>query len=172
MFPIGPRRMTTLRGVALSVLCAACGAANGAKSGEVFKDWTAQCESALKGTAETCYIFQNLRLKKDEQQLLHLAVGYLAKSGQAAAFLTLPLGVSLPGGVSLSVDNGPPKRFRFERCEQNGCLAPLVLDDELIRSLKAGRQARVAFFDGARREISVPVSLLGFTAGFNTLSKN
>ena len=62
--------------------------AQGAKSGDTFRDWTLQCESARKGTAETCYIFQNLRLKKDEKQLLHMAVGYLAKSGKPAAFLT------------------------------------------------------------------------------------
>ena len=159
------RDIVLIAGLTLPLLAAA------AKSGDTFKDWTVQCESARKGTAETCYIFQNLRMKKGEKQLLHMAVGYLAKSGDPAAFLTLPLGVSLPGGVSLSVDDGPPKRFRFERCETNGCLAPLMLNEELIRSLKAGRQARIAFFDSARRQISVPVSLLGFTAGFNALGK-
>lgn len=143
--------------------------AHPAKSGDTFRDWTVQCESAQKGTAQTCYIFQNLLLKQGQKRLLHMAVGYLAKSGKPAAFFTLPLGVSLPGGVSLSVDDGPPQRFRYERCEADGCLAPLILGDDLIRALKAGRQARVAFFDASRREISVPVSLLGFTAGYDTL---
>ena len=53
---------------------------------------------------------------------------------------------------------------------QSGCLAPLALTEPLIKSLKGGRWARVAFFDVSRREVSVPVSLLGFTAGFNALT--
>jgi len=71
--------------------------------------------------------------------------------------------------LSVTVDEGQPLRLRYERCEPNGCLAPLPLDDQLIRSFKGGRWARVAFFDASRREISVPVSLLGFTAGFDAL---
>ena len=84
-------------------------------------------------------------------------------------FFVLPLGVSLPGGVSITVDDGQPVRLRYERCDGAGCVAPLALGQELIAALKGGRWARVAFFDPSGQEISVPVSLLGFTAGFNAL---
>ena len=42
--------------------------------------------------------------------------------------------------------------------------------DGFIADLKRGREARIAFHDGSRRRIAVPLSLLGFTAGFNTLA--
>ena len=139
------------------------------EDGAIFKDWTTRCEETEASETPTCYIFQNLTLKKDNRRLLHVAVGYLREGDQPAAFFTLPLGVSLPGGLSLTVDNGKPVRMRYERCETTGCLAPLALNDQLIRAFKGGRWARVAFFDASRQEVSVPVSLLGFTAGFNAL---
>ena len=100
---------------------------------------------------------------------MHVAVGYLTASEQPVAFFTLPLGVSLPGGLSLTVDNGKPVRIRYERCDASGCLAPLALTDTVVKSMRGGRWARVAFFDSTRREVSVPVSLLGFTAGLKSL---
>ena len=139
------------------------------KDGQKFRDWTARCEDRKNGPGEVCYIFQNLLLKSQNKPLLHVAVGYLDGDKQPVAFLTLPLGVSLPGGLSLTVDDGKPLRLRYERCETSGCIAPLALTDTLVKSLKGGRWARVAFFDVRRREVSVPVSLIGFTAGFNSL---
>ncbi len=153
----------------LSTVLAFVAPAKAVRTGETFRDWTARCEPIGINARDTCYIYQDVLLKKDKRRLVHIAVGYLSNDRQPAALLTLPLGVSLPGGVSLQVDDGPPQRLRYERCDGSGCVAPLALTDGLIRSMKVGREARVSFFDGSRRQISVPVSLLGFTAGFNAL---
>ncbi|MFT5449479.1 MAG: invasion protein IalB [Gammaproteobacteria bacterium] len=139
------------------------------QTGQKFRDWTARCEARKERKEQTCFVFQNLLLKKENKRLLHVAVGYLVSKEQPVAFFTLPLGVSLPGGVSLTVDDGKPIRVRYERCDASGCLAPLALTETLVNSLKGGRWARVAFFDATRREVSVPVSLLGFTSGMKSL---
>lgn len=139
------------------------------QDGQKFKDWTARCETRKDGPGDVCYIFQNLLLKSQKKPLLHVAIGYLDGGEQPVAFFTLPLGVSLPGGLSLTVDDGKPLRMRYERCETSGCIAPLALTDTLVNAFKGGRWARVAFFDVRRREVSVPVSLIGFTAGFDSL---
>ena len=139
------------------------------ENGQKFRDWTARCEIKKETGQPTCFVFQNLLLKKENKRLLHVAVGYLTENEQPVAFFTLPLGVSLPGGLSLIIDNGKPVRIRYERCDASGCLAPLALTDTLVKSLKGGRWARVAFFDATRREVSIPVSLLGFTAGLKSL---
>ncbi len=136
---------------------------------EVFKDWTMTCEQPAGSEHEQCYVFQNLILKKGRQRVLNVAIGRIAKDNQPAALFTFPLGISLPGGVGLKIDEGEPLRFAVERCQANGCVAPLRLDEKLLAALKSGDQARVAFRDAARREIVVPVSLRGFTAAFNAL---
>ena len=139
------------------------------QNGQKFRDWTERCETKKDSTESSCFVFQNLLLKKENKRLLHVAVGYLSDNKQPVAFFTLPLGVSLPGGLSLTIDDGKPVRVRYERCDAAGCLAPLALTDTLVKSLKGGRWARVAFFDANRREVSVPVSLLGFTSGLKSL---
>ena len=137
--------------------------------GQTFKNWTARCEAAPATSVERCFIFQNLVLKESGQRLVHMAVGYLAANGQAAAVVTLPLGISLPPGAAISIDGGEPVDITIERCDKNGCIGALALNEELIADLKRGREARISFHDGTRRRIAVPVSLLGFTAGFNSL---
>jgi invasion protein IalB len=137
--------------------------------GQTFKDWTTRCEQAPGTSMQRCFIFQNLVLKESGRRLVHMAVGYLAANGQAAAVITMPLGISLPAGASISVDGGPPREIVIERCDASGCVGTVALSDRLIADLKRGRQARISFHDGTRRRIAVPVSLLGFTAGFNTL---
>ena len=137
--------------------------------GQTFKDWTARCEQAPGSSLERCFIFQNLVLKESGQRLVHMAVGYLAANGRAAAVVTMPLGISLPPGATISVDSGAPREIVIERCDNNGCVGAVTLSGGFVAQLKRGREARISFHDGTRRRIAVPVSLLGFTAGFNSL---
>ncbi|MEE9267329.1 MAG: invasion associated locus B family protein [Gammaproteobacteria bacterium] len=137
--------------------------------GQTFEDWTARCEQAPGANLERCFIFQNLVLKESGKRLVHMAVGYLAANGQAAAVITMPLGISLPPGASISVDGGAPRSIVIERCDSDGCVGAVTLSEQLVSDLKRGREARISFHDGTRRRIAVPVSLLGFTAGFNSL---
>jgi invasion protein IalB len=137
--------------------------------GQNFKNWTARCEPAPGTSLERCFIFQNLVLKESGQRVVHMAVGYLAANGQAAAVITMPLGISLPPGASISVDGGDPEDIIIERCDANGCVGAVALSEQFITALKRGREARISFHDASRRRIAVPVSLLGFTAGFNSL---
>ena len=135
-----------------------------------FKDWASRCEKT-KDRGSLCYIFQNLLLKTSKQRLLYVAIGYFGRKQAPMAVFTLPLGVSLPGGVSLKIDKRKKIRIRYERCDKSGCLAPLVLNDQHLKALQSGLKARVGFFDSSGREIAIPVSLLGFTAGFKSLQK-
>jgi len=138
--------------------------------GQRFKDWTARCEQAPGTPLERCFIFQNLVLKENGQRLVHMAVGHLAADGQAVAVITMPLGISLPPGASISVDEAAAQNIVIERCDANGCVGAVALSDQVVAALKRGREARIIFHDASRRPIAVPVSLLGFTAGFNALN--
>lgn len=142
-----------------------------AQDGEKFKDWSARCETPAGAERERCFIFQRLVTKKDDEYLpvLHVLVGYLTADGRPGLFATVPLGVSLPHGLELSVDGGDPIRFGYSHCSSQGCLAALALSEELIASMKAGDEALITFHSGARQPVSISVSLQGFTAGFNAL---
>jgi len=137
--------------------------------GKQFKDWTVACEKQPDGAKERCFLFQNIVTKNERQRILHVAVGYLAADGRAAAILTLPLGISLPPGVDFRIDSGETKHLILERCDKNGCRAGLVLENVLVAAMKRGEKIQVQFQDAARRAIEVPVSLAGFTAGLAAL---
>jgi invasion protein IalB len=162
------RRRHTALPIAALLLTLAGAASGEGQDGARFRDWTVRCEEATEGGQTSCVIVQRLLLKEQQQRLLDVAVGYLL-DGKPAAFFVLPLGVSLPGGISITVDGGKPVRLRYEYCDGSGCLAPLALSEEMLGAFQGGRWARVAFFSRSGKEISVPVSLLGFTAGFRAL---
>lgn len=139
------------------------------KDGQTFDNWAVRCEKLPESEVEQCYLFQNLVLKEGGQRVLHMAVGYIPDNPNPVAIMTLPLGISLPPGVSVQIDNDEPVVIPVERCEQKGCQAGLVLEEKLLNAFKRGIEAKVIIHDGARRPINVPVSLKGFTAGLNSL---
>jgi invasion protein IalB len=142
-------------------------------NGHNFENWTGKCEVShdAKGKEKglQCFIFQNLVLKSGGQRVLHVAIGYLPELKDPVALFTLPLGISLPPGVSLQVDDGEPMRFPVERCETGGCRAGIKLDEQFVKELENGTSAEVIFDDAARQPIKVPLSLKGLTAGLKAL---
>jgi len=157
----------------LTALCLsfAVPAAHAANQGDRFKDWTVGCDKLPGTSEERCFIYQTVATKEKDQPVLQMSVGYLpGENGQEspAAFLTLPLGIALPPGIGFKVDDGKISRVQFERCIPTGCVAGFPLDDTALTQFKKGSKMEVRFHDGVGI-VAVPVSLSGFTAGFNAL---
>ncbi len=138
-------------------------------NGKSYENWTVRCEVPKDGKQEQCFIFQNLVLKEGGQRVLHMAIGYIPGRDEPVALITMPLGISLPPGGRIVIDDGEPIRFQIERCEPVGCRAGLTLKDKLLTAFKKGLKATITFMDGSRRPIDVPLSLKGFTAGLKAL---
>ena len=137
--------------------------------GQQFKDWVAACPE-VEGAGEVrCFIFQNLAVRESNQPVLSIRIGYVRGSEQPAALMTVPLGVFLPVGMEIRVDESEPTRIAYQVCNQGGCIAALPMDDARIAAFKAGQKANISFQDGRRQPVTVPVSLSGFTAGFASL---
>ncbi len=144
------------------------------KKGQHFEDWTVGCEKPPGEKTERCFIYQTVVNKKSNQPVLQMAVGYLpgkAKNDdRPAALLTLPLGVALPPGVGFKIDDGKMIRLQFERCVPTGCIAGFPLNNDLLGKLKKGLKVEVRVSDG-QKVVTLPLSLKGFTAGFEALEK-
>ena len=80
-----------------------------------------------------------------------------------------PLGVLLPNGLGLNVDGKDIGRVAFVRCLPNGCVAEVVLDDQLIKTLSEGTNAIFVVFRTPEEGVGIPVSLRGFSDGFAQL---
>lgn len=108
-------------------------------------------------------------LKENDRRVMLVAVTYPAGKPDPVVILTLPLGILLPPGIALTIDGGKARRYQVDRCLTSGCKAAFVLDPELLVRFKAGIRADVTIQDGNRAPVTLPVSLVGFTAALRSL---
>lgn len=138
------------------------------EEGQRFKDWTVGCDKVEDSDKTRCFIYQTVVNNENDKPVLQMAIGYLPDNNKPAAILTVPLGVALPPGMGLRIDGGELLKFEYERCVPKGCIAGLPLTNELIAQFKRGSKAQVLIHDG-RQAVPLPISLQGFTKGFNAL---
>ncbi len=134
-----------------------------------FGDWQMSCDTPPGASFEQCALIQNVTA--EDQPDVSLSVIVLKTADQQARLLRVlaPLGVLLPNGLGLNIDGNDIGRVAFVRCLPNGCVAEVVLDDELIGQLGAGNNAIFVVFRTPEAGIGIPVSLNGFEDGFNQL---
>ena len=138
--------------------------------GDAYGNWRVSCEGEKQEGRKGCFIIQNLVLREGGQRVLQFAIGYVKESPDPVALLSLPLGISLPPGAEIQIDDNAPKRVAIERCEPNGCRAGLLLVSETLQSMRLGKQLSIKFFDAKRQPIEVPLSLDGFDEGLTALT--
>jgi invasion protein IalB len=132
---------------------------------QVFKDWFLRCGNTPQGD-ERCVLFQDLVDQNSQQPLMQIAVGLWGPEKLRGVIITVPLGVTLPPGLEIAIDEQAITRAPFFQCAQNGCQSRLPLNEELLAKMKAGQGGTVAFADGNGRVVPIPFSLQGFTAGY------
>ncbi|WP_422378928.1 invasion associated locus B family protein [Roseibium sp.] len=132
-------------------------------------DWQMRCDTPPGATGEQCALIQNVTAADREN--VGLSVIILKTADQQARILRVlaPLGVLLPSGLGLRVDNADIGRAGFVRCLPNGCIAEVILEDDLLSKLQSGAQATFIIFQTPEEGIGIPISLNGFSAGFNAL---
>ncbi|MEM7407037.1 MAG: invasion associated locus B family protein [Pseudomonadota bacterium] len=171
------RAMLTVAGAA-GLLLVATATAQQTKDGDdapgqKFKDWTLRCEDFKRSDGEAfkqCHIFQDWKHKDKKLRILHVAVAYPPNSPErAVAVLTMPLGIFLPAGVKIKVDEGELRSLVVERCEPVGCKAGFPVTPDQLLEFKKGLKAFVTFHDMRRKPVTVPVSLRGFTKALAAL---
>ena len=80
-----------------------------------------------------------------------------------------PLGILLPAGLGLKVDQVDVGRAGFVRCLPTGCVAEVVMEDKLIDQLSNGQTATFIIFNTPEEGIGIPLALAGFKEGFAEL---
>jgi invasion protein IalB len=146
----------------------------GPRDGQEFQDWRLRCEAPNELRPEFCEMRQRI-VDQDGNRVVLAAVGRLPNIDKAGLLFILPLGISLPPGTFLKIDEGEEQRVPVERCEQQGCRIELILEGELLSRLKAGTRGTLSFYvydgRGNRPRVDVPISLLGFSAALAEVMK-
>ena len=132
-------------------------------------DWQMRCEVPPGAKAEQCALVQNVAA--EDRPNLTLLVIVLKTADQKSRLLRVvaPLGVLLPSGLGLKIDDKDIGRAGFVRCLPNGCVAEVVMDDNLLNQIKTAKTATFIIFETPEEGIGFPLSLKGLADGYDKL---
>jgi invasion protein IalB len=169
------RPIWRLRALAFAALalCAAAGlpgvaAAQGAVKGK-FGDWEMRCETPPGASREQCAIIQSVAA--EDKPNINLVVIVLKTADGKSRLLRViaPLGVLLPAGLGLKIDQTDVGRAGFVRCLPSGCIAEVVMEDKLIDQMSTGQSATFIIFNTPEEGVGIPLTLTGFKDAYAKL---
>ncbi len=132
-------------------------------------DWQIVCKGPPPGAKnEICAIVQSVTA--EDRNNVGLTVYFQRFSdGRRVLRVFAPLGVLLPPGLGLKIDNRDVGHAPFVRCNTFACYAQVVVEDPLVEQLKNGRTAVFIIFQSEEAGIGIPISLAGFGQALNGL---
>src|SRR3954454_4465588 len=132
-------------------------------------EWQLRCETPAGAKAEQCALVQNVAAE-DRPNLTLLVIVLKTADGKSRLLrIVAPLGILLPSGLGLKIDQTDIGRAGFVRCLTTGCVAEVVMEENLVNQMKTGQTATFIVFQTPEEGIGIPVSLNGFGAGFDAL---
>jgi len=135
----------------------------------VHGDWQIRCETPPGAQNEQCALFQSG--VAEDRANVGLTVLVLKTADQKSRLMRVqaPLGVLLPAGLGLKIDNADVGRAGFVRCLPRGCYAEVVMDDTLVGKMRTGQTATFFIFQTPEEGIGFPLSLKGFGDAYDKL---
>lgn len=126
-------------------------------------DWQVVCKAPPPGAkSETCALVQSVTA--EDRNNVGLTV-YFQKFSNGTRVLRVfaPVGVLLPPGLGLKIDDKDVGHAPFLRCHAFACYAQVIAEDQLVEQLKAGKTAIFVIFQTEEAGIGIPISLAGFS---------
>ncbi|HEY2532675.1 MAG TPA: invasion associated locus B family protein [Xanthobacteraceae bacterium] len=165
-------KVLALVGAAVLLVTAAAWQDEAAAQGavrSVYGDWQIRCDTPPGAQNEQCALMQSVTA--EDRPNVGLTVIVLKTADQKSKLMRVvaPLGVLLPSGLGLKIDNQDVGRAGFVRCLPNGCVAEVVMDDNLIKELRTGQTSTFIIFQTPEEGIGFPMSLKGFGEGYDKL---
>jgi invasion protein IalB len=135
----------------------------------VHGDWQIRCDTPPGAQGEQCALIQSVVAEDRSNAGLTVIVLKTADQKSKLMRVVAPLGVLLPSGLGLKLDNQDVGRAGFVRCLPNGCVAEVVMDDKLLGQLRSAKTATFIIFETPEEGIGFPLSLNGLGEGYDKL---
>jgi invasion protein IalB len=135
----------------------------------VHGDWQIRCDTPPGAQAEQCALIQSVVAEDRSNAGLTVIILKTADQKSKLMRVVAPLGVLLPSGLGLKLDNADVGRAGFVRCLPNGCVAEVVMDDKLLGQLRTAKTATFIIFETPEEGIGFPLSLNGIGEGYDKL---
>lgn len=134
-----------------------------------FGDWELRCEQPAGAAREQCALIQSV-VAEDKANANLVVIVLKTSDGKSRLMRVIaPLGVLLPNGLGLKIDEVDIGRAGFVKCLPSGCVAEVTMDDKLLDQLKNGKTATYIIHQVPDEGIGLPLTLGGFKDGFAKL---
>lgn|SRR5690606_6113646 len=132
--------------------------------------WQVRCGQLAGAKQEKCALVQYVRA--EDRPNISLTVIFLRSfdNDQKVLRVVTPLGILLPTGIGLKIDDVDVGKTQFLKCWSIGCVAEVVVDDTLLTKLMQGKRASFIIFQTPEYGIGVPIALNGFSDGLKNLN--
>jgi invasion protein IalB len=148
-----------------------------------FGDWVLRCEpfttaASVANSAvlapppkESCALLQSFSDDKRPELTLTVMILRHVDTGKFILRVLAPLNVNLVRRLGLKIDKNDLGRADFTRCDRNGCLADVPIDEMLFNHFKSGQIGIFTYFMAGKdmlpngEGVGFPLVLSGFDAG-------
>lgn len=133
----------------------------------IYSPWTKLCIKAQEANAQqVCFTGT---VGRADSGVPVVAAVLIEPEGQAKKVLrvTLPLGMRLPQGTRVVVDQGQPLTAPYTLCLADSCVADYEASQELIGNMKKGQGIAVQGINSQGQAISLLLPLNGFGKAYN-----
>jgi invasion protein IalB len=131
--------------------------------------WVARCSSVSRDAPLECAVEQTAVLTKTGQLIVLLNIRVASDTRAPIAVVQLPLGLNLPAGARLQVDDGKAADLQIQTCEQRGCYANTPIAADMLAAMKSGKQLKVSFQNLGKETITIPMPLADFAAAYDKI---
>jgi invasion protein IalB len=131
--------------------------------------WAVRCTSASRAAPLECAMEETAVLSKTGQLIVLVNIRVPSDTHAPLATVQLPLGLNLPGGARLQVDDGKTADLLIQTCENRGCYAGAAITPDMLAALKSGKELKLSFQNLAKETITVPMPLTDFATAYDKI---
>lgn len=142
-------------------------------NGESQNSWVKLCqnqETVQEGVVkpvEVCLTHHERLSAVNGMVLVSVALRKIAGQENEHLMVLVPLGVALPPGLQVVVDDSEPIELDFTFCHVGGCTAEAPASESVVESFKKGKELKVLALNKTGKTVAFPVPLTGFTKAYN-----
>ena len=136
-----------------------------------FDDWQVRCFPIQ--SPSPCDMFQEVANPQRNQRILSISIAYVPSMDRYALQVTVPLGVSIPKGLSFQTDSYTSPVLRYRRCDRDGCYVETGVDKTMIEGIaKSSPDAKAKVNitgDNGGKNVGITFFLKGFAAAHDDM---
>jgi len=131
--------------------------------------WDANCTGKDRSHPLDCQIEQRVVVSNSGQLLVDMTLRLPTDANDPVMLIHTPFGLFLPAGLRLAVDGADVASLPLQTCDAGGCYAGSPVDAKLLNAMQHGSTLTVTFQNLEKKDIAIPVSLLGFDKAYGQI---